>query len=149
MQSNHVNLTIEFILHSEQERNRKAYLTGLFDRTPEQIAEEEQLYVEIKRLELNEKRYAKERDDLLRTFAGVESGLPGLQANWDISTGVPIDKKRKKRLEGEMALDSPITASSSSMLPPKRRDIGKQSATGMCSPYCISSHLADIFGLFL
>jgi DNA methyltransferase 1-associated protein 1 len=106
-------------------------LTGLFDRTPEQIAEEEQLYVEIKRLELNEKRYAKERDDLLRTFAGVESGLPGLQANWDISTGVPIDKKRKKRVEGDMTLDSPIGGPSSSMLPPKRRDIGKQSASGM------------------
>ncbi|KAF9513258.1 hypothetical protein BS47DRAFT_1317687 [Hydnum rufescens UP504] len=120
---------------AEQERNRKAYLTGLFDRTPEQIAEEEQLYVEIKRLELNEKRYAKERDDLLRTFAGVESGLPGLQANWDISTGVPIDKKRKKRVEGDMTLDSPIGGPSSSMLPPKRRDIGKQSASDV--QHCI------------
>ncbi|KAF8339079.1 uncharacterized protein EI90DRAFT_3279490 [Cantharellus anzutake] len=120
----------------EQERNRKAYLNGLFDRTPEQIAEEEQLYVEIKRLELNERRYSKEREELLRTFAGVESGLPNLPANWDIAASVAMDKKRKKRLEGEISLDSPVgPGSGMSLFSQKRRDTGKSSATDML--HCI------------
>src|SRR5258708_4572180 len=118
---------------TEQEQNRKAYLNGLFDRTPEQIEEEEQLYVEIKRLELNDRRYAKEREELLKTFAGVESGLPGLPANWDIAANVAMDKKRRKRLDGEISLDSPIASTSGmSLFSQKRRDVGKSSATGMC-----------------
>lgn len=123
------------MIHSpktEQERNRKAYLNGLFDRTPEQIAEEEQLYVEIKRLELNERRYAKEREELLRTFAGVESGLPNLPANWDIAANVAMDKKRKKRLDGEISLDGPIGSTSGmNLFSQKRRDAGKSFPTGM------------------
>ncbi|KAF8311157.1 hypothetical protein DL93DRAFT_2083603 [Clavulina sp. PMI_390] len=70
-----------------QERMRKEYLRNLFNRTPEQIAEEEALYVEVKRLEANEKRWAKERDELLRTQLGVESGLSTLNTNWDVISG--------------------------------------------------------------
>jgi len=55
---------------------RKKYVASLESRTTEQIAEEEALYIEIKRLEQNERRFKRERDELLRTLLGVDSGLP-------------------------------------------------------------------------
>ena len=59
----------------QQETERKAAVQKLFSRTPEQLAEEEALYVEARRLEQNETKFAKERDDLLRLLGGWE-GLP-------------------------------------------------------------------------
>lgn len=84
-----------------QERMRKDYLRGLFHRTPEQIAEEELLYVEVKRLEENEHKWAKEREALLKMLAGVESGLPNLKADWDVISGVVVsDRDRKSSRRG-------------------------------------------------
>jgi hypothetical protein len=45
-------LWLIFFFTQSKNVTEKAYLTGLFDHTPEQIVEEEQLYVEIKCLEL-------------------------------------------------------------------------------------------------
>ena len=59
----------------QQEMERKRAVQTLFSRTPEQLAEEEALYVEARRLEQNESKFAKERDDLLRLLGGRE-GLP-------------------------------------------------------------------------
>lgn len=57
------------------ETERKRAVQTLFSRTPEQLAEEEALYVESRRFEQNEAKFAKERDDLLRLLGGRE-GLP-------------------------------------------------------------------------
>ena len=51
---------------TERELTRKQYLRSLESRTPEQIAEEEALYLELKRLEQTERQFKKDRDDLLR-----------------------------------------------------------------------------------
>jgi DNA methyltransferase 1-associated protein 1 len=50
----------------------------LFHLTTAEIAEEEALFVEIKRMEQNERRYRADRDDLLRMVMGLDSGLVNL-----------------------------------------------------------------------
>ncbi|RUP45175.1 LOW QUALITY PROTEIN: hypothetical protein BC936DRAFT_148522 [Jimgerdemannia flammicorona] len=49
-----------------RETERKKNLSILFNRTPEQIEEEEALYIESRRIEQNEKKLAKEREGLLK-----------------------------------------------------------------------------------
>src|ERR1700759_1591015 len=67
-----------YLTCSERELTRKNYLLSLENRTPEQIAEEEALFVEVKRMEQSERKFKKEREELLRTLAGIESGLPDI-----------------------------------------------------------------------
>lgn len=120
----------------EHEAMRKAYLTGLQNRTPEQIAEEEALYIEVKRLEQTERRFVKERDDLLRTLAGIDSGLAGLKVDPDAASSFTMDSKKKK-MKG-IELDSPAVGSPlgfSNVIPlPKRKDNAKQAQIGMLIP---------------
>ncbi|KAI0053746.1 hypothetical protein FA95DRAFT_484388 [Auriscalpium vulgare] len=111
-------LISSFQFDKDREVTRKKYLSSLEDRTPEQLAEEEALYVELKRLEQTERRFKKERDELLRTLAGVDSGLPDLPFDEDGPLGDP-----KKRKNGRLAeLESPATPSSATFAaPPPRR----------------------------
>lgn len=57
---------------------RKQYVSELFHLTAAEIAEEEALYVEIKRIEQDERRYRADRDALLRSIMGLDSGLVNL-----------------------------------------------------------------------
>ncbi|KAH7097455.1 hypothetical protein BKA62DRAFT_643365 [Auriculariales sp. MPI-PUGE-AT-0066] len=68
--------TFHFDLH--RETARKNYVRGLQERTPEQIAEEDALFLLCKKLEQTERRFARERETLLRHLAGIDSGLPNL-----------------------------------------------------------------------
>ena len=92
---------------------RKKYIASLENRTPEQISEEEALYVEIKRLESNERKFARERDELLRTLAGVESGLASVAiattADEEAFSSLFGDGKGTKKKRG-FDLDSPVSA---------------------------------------
>ena len=130
--------------NSEREITRKKYISSLENRTPEQIVEEEALYIEIKRLEQNERKFRKERDELLRTLAGIESGLPDLHVDEDGlnlvgglsagGSGSMFDKKKKK---GWYDLDSPSTPSNIIALGPpivKRPPVTKHSAVGELIP---------------
>ncbi|KIO31111.1 hypothetical protein M407DRAFT_221649 [Tulasnella calospora MUT 4182] len=96
-----------------REDQRRNYLNGLFSRTPAQIAEEEALYIECKRIEQNERRFQRERDDLLRTLAGMESGLASLSLRVDDPTNSlpPLNigsRPRVPRRSDGMELDSPV-----------------------------------------
>ncbi|KAI0303932.1 hypothetical protein BC826DRAFT_903276 [Russula brevipes] len=116
-----------FQFDKEREVMRKKYLLSLESRTPKELAEEEALYVELKRIEQNEKRFKQDRDRLLRTLLGAESGLPDLPVDEDGPFGDP--KKRKKGgIAGE--LDSPATPSSSLFGPavPRRAQSAKSAA---------------------
>ncbi|KAI3621491.1 swr1-complex protein 4 [Moniliophthora roreri] len=84
-----------FQYDKEREQLRKRYVMSLESRTPEQITEEEALYLEVKRLEQNERRFKKEREDLLRTIAGIESGLPDITDD-DASASLSLDAKKRK-----------------------------------------------------
>ncbi|KAL4247057.1 SWR1-complex protein 4 [Abortiporus biennis] len=104
----------------ERDIARKKYLASLETRTPEQIAEEEALYIELKRLEQNERRFKKDRDDLLRTLLGIESGLPDIPTEDELPGQTPtstsslfIDTKKTKKRGGIGAgdLETPVLAS--------------------------------------
>ncbi len=107
---------------------RKEYLISLENRTPKELAEEEALYVELKRIEQNEKRFRQDRERLLRTLRGAECGLPDLPIDEDGPLGDP--KKKKKGVTSE--LDSPATPSSSlfASAVPKRAQSAKSAAHG-------------------
>lgn len=87
----------------EREVTRKQYVASLESRTATEIAEEEALFTELKRLEQNERRYKKDRDDLLRTILGIESGLPDIHAEDESLTssqaneGTTSNRKTKKK----------------------------------------------------
>jgi len=132
------------VVVTERELTRKQYLRSLESRTPEQIAEEEALYLELKRLEQTERQFKKDRDDLLRTLLGIESGLSDIQLGDDSSlhglSSMPEIKKSKKRSGGTMDIDSPTlaTPSSSIMHSQKRIPPIKNAAYGM-----LASPIAD------
>ncbi|KAG6911253.1 hypothetical protein DXG01_003120 [Tephrocybe rancida] len=92
----------------ERELTRKKYILSLEGRTPEQIAEEEALFVEVKRLEQNERKFKKERDELLRTLAGIDSGLPDIVEDEGLSN-LTIDTKKRKRGSTVMDIETPST----------------------------------------
>ena len=121
---------------TERELTRKQYLRSLENRTPEQVAEEEALYLELKRLEQTERQFKKDREDLLRTLLGIESGLSDIQLGDDSSlhglSSMPEIKKSKKRLGSTMEIDSPSvsTPSSSIMQSQKRIPSIKNAAYG-------------------
>lgn len=112
----------------EREVMRKKYLLSLENRSSKELVEEEALYVELKRIEQNEKRFKQDRERLLRTLLGAESGLPDLPIDEDGPLGDP--KKRKKGVASE--LDSPATPSSSLFASaiPKRAQSAKSAAHG-------------------
>lgn len=114
---------------------RKEYLRNLFDRTPEQIAEEEALYVEVKRLEADERRWAKDRDELLRTQAGVESGLPNLNTHWDVISGVNVSAGDRKSLKKRDGTDTSFLGVGAASFMPKR-----DKTYGQSPPRCSLSH---------
>ncbi|WVW80533.1 hypothetical protein I302_102518 [Kwoniella bestiolae CBS 10118] len=87
---------------SAREIKRKQYASELFHLTAAEIAEEEALYIEIKRMEQNERRYRADRDDLMRTVMGLDSGLVEFdQSNVETIFGIDKNKKRKRADEGE------------------------------------------------
>lgn len=69
---------VQYSFDKAREIKRKQYASELFHLTQAEIAEEEALYMEIKRLEQNEKRYRADRDELMRTIIGLDSGLVNL-----------------------------------------------------------------------
>jgi len=120
-------LISSFQFDKERELTRKKYILSLENRTPEQIAEEEALYIEIKRLEQNERKFKKERETLLRTLAGMDSGLPDIVEDDGVSLGITTDGKKKKKGTA-MEIDSPATPSTSLAAVVKRPSSAKNAA---------------------
>ncbi|KAF8917861.1 hypothetical protein CPB85DRAFT_1430939 [Mucidula mucida] len=115
-------LLASFSFDKEREITRKRYLANLENRTAREAEEEEALYLEIKRIEQNERRFKRDREDLLRTLAGIESGLPDIVE--DEFPTILFENKKKKNKSG-LDTDSPSTpvppsASISAAPPPKR-----------------------------
>jgi DNA methyltransferase 1-associated protein 1 len=72
-----------------REVKRKQYASELYHLTAAEIAEEEALFVEVKRLQQIERQYRSDRDDLMRTVMGLDSGLVELdQDNTEAILGV-------------------------------------------------------------
>ncbi|KAI9064844.1 hypothetical protein FKP32DRAFT_1591067 [Trametes sanguinea] len=116
----------------DREVMRKQYVISLENRTPEQIAEEDALYLELEKLKENERRFKKERDELLRTLLGIESGLPDIPVEEDGLQGLSTEtKKKKKGVAGSVEPQTPITPSASAstaMPPPQPKKTAKSAA---------------------
>lgn len=113
---------------------RKKYVASLESRTAEQITEEEALYIEVKRFEQNERRFKKERDDLLRSLLGVESGLPDIPVDEEGPAHLSDSRSKKNRRGYTMDIDSPLTPSNVIALGPpipKRVQSAKSLAYGL------------------
>jgi DNA methyltransferase 1-associated protein 1 len=122
---------------SDREITRKQYVLSLENRTPEQLAEEEALYMEIKRLEQGERQFKKDRDELLRTLSGVESGLADIHVDDDSALSGLTTAEPKKRKKGGhyIETDSPMVATPSAgsgiaPIPPKKPQSAKSIAYG-------------------
>ncbi|GMK57062.1 hypothetical protein CspeluHIS016_0309020 [Cutaneotrichosporon spelunceum] len=99
-------LITQYAFDKARETKRKQYASELFHLTAAEIAEEEALYLEVKRLEQNERRYRVDRDALMRSVIGLDSGLVSLdQKN---AEGVhAVGNKKKRRPEDESGAPSP------------------------------------------
>ncbi len=93
----------------------------------------------MKRLEQNERRFAKERDDLLRTLAGVDSGLANLGLDDELHP-MSAETKRRKKMTSAFDLDSPSGApsqgSSAPQTPVRRAQSAKSAAQGQQPIFC-------------
>jgi len=121
---------------------RKKYILSLENRTPDQIAEEEALYVEVKRLEHTERKFKRDRENLLRTLAGIDSGLPDiveddgsvLGLNSESTSNIGSNKKKSQRKSGlAVDTDSPATPSVASTPVVKRPQNLKNATYGNAS----------------
>lgn len=98
---------------ADREVNRKEYLASLENRTAEEIAEEEALFTELKRLEQNERRFKREREELLRTILGIEAGLPDIHVDEDTLSAAPVlhvDTSTKKNKRKASEMETPVSA---------------------------------------
>ncbi|CCM01759.1 uncharacterized protein FIBRA_03825 [Fibroporia radiculosa] len=101
----------------DREVMRKNYIASLENRTELQKAEEDALYVELKRLEQSERRFKRDRDELLRTLLGIESGLSDLPIEDDGLAGGPFEtKKKKKTHNATVEPETPVTPSASNVI---------------------------------
>lgn len=92
------------------------------------------MYIEIRRLEQNERKFKKEREALLRTLAGMDSGLPDIVEDDGVSLGITPDGKKKKKGTA-MEIDSPATPSTSMAAVVKRPSSAKNAAYGIIIPF--------------
>lgn len=86
-----------------KEKRRREFIENLWNRDPATVAEEDILYLELKRLEQTERKFARDRDTLLRNLAGIESGLSGIDIQEDGLVGWggnPADHPQPKRQGG-------------------------------------------------
>ncbi|KAM0793439.1 hypothetical protein ACM66B_000884 [Microbotryomycetes sp. NB124-2] len=96
-------LMSSFHFDINRETERKAYLRSLLSRTPQQIADEDFLYIESRRLEQSYNKMAAERAELLKILGGRE-GI-GAQGGVQVGAGGGIkganirdgDRKRKSQ----------------------------------------------------
>ena len=110
-------ISVTYLLFTDKETLRKQYVASLENRTPEQIAEEDALYLELEKLKENERRFKKERDELLRTLCGIESGLPDIPVDDEGLAGTALDtKKKKKGVAGSVEPQTPVTPSASNVI---------------------------------
>lgn len=95
-------LIIITIVIQDREKARKQYLKSLANRTPEQIAEEEFLYVESRRLEQNYNKIAREREELLRLVGGPGvTGVPGVVGVGGIAPSGAVGLRSSRRKDDD------------------------------------------------
>ncbi|CAG7848563.1 SubName: Full=Uncharacterized protein {ECO:0000313/EMBL:CCA66526.1} [Serendipita indica DSM 11827] len=85
------SLLLQYGFDYAQEKARRQHVAALWDRTPQQMAEETILYTEILRLSQTSTVFTAQRNALLRLLAGIESGLPDIATRDDRLTPLNLD----------------------------------------------------------
>jgi DNA methyltransferase 1-associated protein 1 len=132
-----------YAFDKNREVERKKAVARLFSRTPAQLAEEEALYIEARRIEQNEAKFAGEREELLRLLGGwesLQSATPTTIAMAGAGLGVPLSgsaaeaeelKRKKRKAEAESAALQATAGPSGinlAVLTPKQKAALKESA---------------------
>ncbi|EJD36396.1 P-loop containing nucleoside triphosphate hydrolase protein [Auricularia subglabra TFB-10046 SS5] len=134
-------LVQSYVYDRDPETARKAYVQCLFARMPEQIAEEDMLFLVAKKLEQNECRFVRDHDRLLRNLAGINLSLPNLPVDKEPFTALgalPVGGGNKHKHKSEVAeLDSP------SGMPTAVKKINPQ--TNACSLKLVGPSLVQMF----
>jgi DNA methyltransferase 1-associated protein 1 len=110
-------LTLHFYtFNPDKEVERKRKLDLLYRRTPEQIQEEEHLFIEYRKLENSARRMLKDRQQLMRLLGDVDLslgrsptaatgtliGMPYMEASGILSSeATPRRKRRTKKIKTE------------------------------------------------
>ncbi|KAH7931212.1 hypothetical protein BV22DRAFT_1027445 [Leucogyrophana mollusca] len=143
-ESSKIQFISSYQFDKEREVTRKGYIASLETRTAAEIAEEEALFIELKRLEQNERRFRKDRDELLRTLLGVDSGLPDVIGEEDGPVGLVGETgtsgfKKKKGVKGGVGIgdESPMTPSVISLGPPVPRRPQSAKSVAQDAIHCI------------
>ncbi|KAJ3328493.1 swr complex subunit, partial [Blyttiomyces sp. JEL0837] len=89
-----------------REHQRKQNLEVLFNRPPEVVREEENLYFELKRRENYEKKWAAERERLVKLFSNNELPTPATATTSATAVNTDFKKKMKKTAEGGLSGDA-------------------------------------------
>lgn len=149
MEAVHLCLSLFSSSPVDRELLRKQYVASLENRTQEQIQEEEALFVELKRLEQNERRFKKDREELLRTLMGMESGLPDIIVDEDaFSATAPVEmKKTKKKNTTNTEVETPTSAvaSGSSITHVPKKQSAKSAAYGRLMCFQPTLHRSNHF----
>ena len=87
-----------FHYDSDHERRRKEQLQRLYDRTPEEVEEEEMLRSELKKIEARKREREKKTQDLQKLIAQADSSTSAIKlASGASLLGTPVDKKSSKK----------------------------------------------------
>lgn len=90
---------------AEHERKRKAQLNRLFNRTTEQVEEEEMLIQELKRIEFRKKEREKKAQDLQKLITAADNSSDLRRTERKITKKkLPITLSRKKDQDGNMKI---------------------------------------------
>lgn len=109
--------------------------------------------MELKRLEQGERQFKKDRDELLRTLLGVESGLADIRVDDDSAlSGLMSTEPKKRKKGGHYVEDSPMVATPSvssgvAPVPPKKPQSAKAIAYGHIFLFLHRSLLTPILDL--
>lgn len=123
----------------DRERRRKQHLLDLLSRSPAQVAEEEALLIEARKIQTNAKKMTLERQELLRlletpTASGSITAYTGSQGMAALTSSMVAADKNKKRkslaLTAMDSMDSPANipgASRGDVTSPARKPLKKLS----------------------
>lgn len=95
-------LLLTYSFDRNREVDRKKHVARLFSRTPQQLAEEEALYIEARRLEQNENKFATEREELLRLLGGWER-TPNIHGESVAAAGAGVGLVAEPAVDDEAA----------------------------------------------
>lgn len=91
---------------AEHERKRKAQLVKLFNRTPEQVEEEEHLIAELKKIELRKKEREKKTQDLQKLITAADSNIDSRKADKKKATKKIHHQLKVKETAGQATPES-------------------------------------------